>query len=89
MVSPYLETPTTDPSLDTREPTRTIAAIGERLLQWMEDNDAGKRRVVLDPDDVRAIRARAYTLRHIAIEHNETLKQVLPVPRCVRRVHAQ
>ena len=76
MVSPYLEKPTTDPSLDTREPTRTIAAIGERLLQWMEDNDAGKRRVVLDPDDVRAIRARAYTLRYIAIEHNETLKQV-------------
>jgi hypothetical protein len=76
VVSPYLEKSTTDPSLDTREPTRTIAAIGERLLQWMEDNDAGKRRVVLDPDDVRAIRARAYTLRHIAIEHNETLKQV-------------
>ena len=76
MVSPYLEKPTTDPSLDTREPTRTIAAIGERLLQWMEDNDAGKRSVVLDTDDVRAIRARAYTLRHIAIEHNETLKQV-------------
>jgi hypothetical protein len=50
--------------------------IGERLLQWMEDNDAGQRRVVLDPDDVRAIRARAYTIRHIAIEHNETLKQV-------------
>jgi hypothetical protein len=41
----------------------------------MEDNDAGQRRVVLDPDDVRAIRARAYTLRHIAIEHNEILKQ--------------
>jgi hypothetical protein len=61
--------------LDTREPTRTIAAIGERLLKWMED-DAGKGRVVLDPDDVRAIRARAYTLRHIAIEHDETLKQV-------------
>jgi hypothetical protein len=76
MVSPYLEKPTTDPSLDPREPTRTIAAIGARLLQWMEDNDAGKRRVVLDPNDVRAIRARAYTLRHIAIEHNETLKQV-------------
>jgi hypothetical protein len=47
-----------------------------RLLKWMEDNDARKGRVVLDPDDVRAIRARAYTLRHIAIEHNETLKQV-------------
>ncbi|HXO91984.1 MAG TPA: hypothetical protein VN849_14460 [Stellaceae bacterium] len=62
--------------MDTREPTRTIAAIGERLLKWMEDNDAGKGRVVLDPDDVRAIRARAYTLRHIAIEHSETLKQV-------------
>jgi hypothetical protein len=76
VVSPYLEKSTTDPSLDTREPTRTIAVIGERLRQWMEDNDAGKRRVVLDPDDVRAIRARAYTLRHIAIEHNETLKQV-------------
>jgi hypothetical protein len=76
MVSPCLEKPTTDPSLDTREPTRTIAAIGERLLKWMEDNDAGKGRVVLDPDDVRAIRARAYTLRHIAIEDNETLKQV-------------
>ena len=76
MVSPYLEKPATDPSLDTREPTRAIAAIGERLLQWMENNDAGQRRVVLDPDDVRAIRARAYTLRHIAIEHNVTLKQV-------------
>jgi hypothetical protein len=76
MVSPYLEKPTTDPSLDTREPTRAIAAIGERLLKWMEDNDARKGRVVLDPDDVRAIRARAYTLRHIAIEHSETLKQV-------------
>src|SRR6202048_2397496 len=76
MVSPYLEKSTTDPSLDPREPTRTVAAIGERLLQWMDDNDAGKRRVVLDPDDVRAIRARAYTLRHIAIEHSETLKQV-------------
>jgi hypothetical protein len=65
MVSPYLEKPTTDPSLNTREPTRTIAAIGERLLQWMEDNDAGQRRVVLDPDDVRAIRARAYALKQV------------------------